>query len=112
MRRTFLKASLAALVVASGVVSLPLTSEAATRGGKMQITKLDQVMADIPGDWYWVKRETTRILLETLRDFTYDTGDASFWYLNDEGNLKLTLRGPSGSRNIDVVLHGAEDRKP
>ncbi|PYJ12202.1 MAG: hypothetical protein DMF06_00325 [Verrucomicrobia bacterium] len=84
----------------------------ATRGGKMQITKLDQVMADIPGDWYWVKRETTRILLETLRDFTYDTGDASFWYLNDEGNLKLTLRGPSGSRNIDLVLHGAEDRKP
>ena len=82
------------------------------RRGKMQIGKLDQIMADIPGDWYWVKRETTRIILETLRDFTYDTGDASFWYLNDEGNLKLTLRGQAGSRNIDVVLHGAEDRKP
>lgn len=84
----------------------------ATRQGKMRIGKLDQILADIPGDWYWVKRETTRILLETLRDFTYDTGDASFWYLNDEGNLKLTLQGPGGSRNIDVVLHGAEDRKP
>jgi hypothetical protein len=84
----------------------------ATRQGKMRIGKLDQIMADIPGDWYWVKRETTRILLETLRDFTYDTGDASFWYLNDEGNLKLTLQGPAGSRNIDVVLHGAEERKP
>jgi hypothetical protein len=84
----------------------------ATRQGKMRIGKLDQILADIPGDWYWVKRETTRILLETLRDFTYDTGDASFWYLNDEGNLKLTLQGPAGSRNIDVVLHGAEERKP
>lgn len=84
----------------------------ATRSGKMQIGKLDQIMADIPGDWYWVKRETTRIILETLRDFTYETGDASFWYLNDEGNLKLTLQGPAGSRNIDVVLHGAEERKP
>ncbi len=84
----------------------------ATRGGKMQIGKLDQIMADIPGEWYWVKRETTRIILETLRDFTYDTGDASFWYLNDEGNLKLTLQGSAGTRNIDVVLHGAEDRKP
>lgn len=84
----------------------------AARRGKMQISKIDQILADIPGDWYWVKRETTRILLETLRDFTYDTGDASFWYLNDEGNLKLTLQGPAGARNIDVVLHGAEDRKP
>lgn len=78
------------------------------RGGKMQISKLDKLLADIPVDWYWVKRELTRILLETLRDFTYDTGDASFWYVNDEGNLKLTLHGPSGSRNIDVVLHSAE----
>jgi hypothetical protein len=84
----------------------------AARRGKMRIGKLDQIMTEIPGDWYWLKRETTRIVLETLRDFTYDTGDASFWYLNDEGNLKLTLQGPGGSRNIDVVLHGAEDRKP
>jgi hypothetical protein len=81
----------------------------AVRRGKMQIGKLDQILADIPGDWYWLKRETTRILLETLRDFTYDTGDASFWYLNDEGNLKLTLQGPAGSRNIDLVLHSAHD---
>lgn len=81
----------------------------AVRRGKMQIGKLDQILADIPGDWYWLKRETTRILLETLRDFTYDTGDASFWYLNDEGNLKLTLQGPAGSRNIDLVLHSARD---
>lgn len=78
------------------------------RGGEMQIGKLDQILAEIPSDWYWVKRELTRILLETLRDFTYDTGNASFWYLNDEGNLKLTLQGPLGSRNIDVVLHGAD----
>jgi hypothetical protein len=81
----------------------------AVRRGKMQIGKLDQILADIPNDWYWLKRETTRIVLETLRDFTYDTGDASFWYLNDEGNLKLTLQGPLGSRNIDLVLHSASD---
>jgi hypothetical protein len=84
----------------------------AVRRGKMQIGKLDQILADIPSDWYWLKRETTRILLETLRDFTYDTGDASFWYLNDEGNLKLTLQGPAGSRNIDLVLHSARDSTP
>ena len=81
------------------------------RGGKMRINKLDQFLAEIPNDWYWLKRESTRILLETVRDFTYDTGDASFWYLNDEGNLKLTLQGPLGSRNFDVVLHGADDHQ-
>jgi len=81
----------------------------AKRRCQMRIGKLDQILADIPGDWYWVKRELTRIVLETLRDFTYDSGDASFWFLNDEGNLKLTLQGPKGSRNIDVVLHGPED---
>ena len=79
------------------------------RGGKMQISKLDRLLAEIPMDWYWLKRDLIRILLETLRDFTYETGDASFWFVNDEGNLKLTLEGPAGSRNIDVVLHGTED---
>ena len=78
----------------------------ARRGGKMRIGKIDEILADIPRDWYWAKRELTRIVLETLRDFTYDTSDASFWFLNDEGNLKLSLQGPKGSRNIDVVLHG------
>ena len=59
MRRTFLKASLAALVVASGVVSLPLTSEAATRGGKMTYARqqdslfLDPVLNDANVD-IWV----------------------------------------------------------
>jgi hypothetical protein len=79
------------------------------RHGKMRISKLDQLLAEIPADWYWLKRESTRILLETLRDFTYDTGDASFWFLNDEGNLKLSLQGPAGSRNIDLVVHGVEE---
>ena len=75
----------------------------------MRISKLDQLLTAIPTDWYWLKREGTRILLETLRDFTYDSGDASFWFVNDEGNLKLTLQGSLGSRKIDLVLHGAED---
>ncbi len=83
----------------------------ATRRGKMRIVKLDRILADMPGDWPWLKRESTRILLETLRDFAYDTGDVSFWFANNEGNLKFTLQGPTGSRNIDMVLHGTEDRR-
>ncbi|MGA1130603.1 MAG: hypothetical protein ACO3XN_11115, partial [Chthoniobacterales bacterium] len=53
-----------------------------------------------------VKRDLTRVSLETLRDFDYDSASADFWFVADRGKARVRMRGPAGSRNIDLVLHG------
>ncbi len=75
-------------------------------GGKLKIGKLDQIIASISPSWSSIKRDSTRIMLETLRDFDYTDGNADFWYVGSRGNLTLKMQGPHGSRNFDVVLHG------
>jgi hypothetical protein len=74
--------------------------------GKLKIAKLDQFIADIPKSWGSIKQGTTRIALETLRDFDYTTCNGDFWYVGGRGNLTLKMRGPRGSRNFDIALHG------
>jgi hypothetical protein len=59
-----------------------------------------------------LKTSLTRIGLETLRDFDYDTGHGSFWLAHHEGNLQLALEGPLGSRRLEAVLHGERDAAP
>jgi hypothetical protein len=73
--------------------------------GKMVIKKLDTMLADIPSTWNLLKQSSTRIALETLRDFSYDRGSGNFWFVRSQGILQLKLQGPTGSRNFDVVLH-------
>lgn len=77
----------------------------ATKPGKMKITKLDDFLQNLPGDWPVLKKDTTRIALETLRDFDYTQCKGSFWFVDFQGILNLALQGPNGSRNFDVVLH-------
>ena len=73
--------------------------------GKMVIRKLDAFLADIPPTWNLIKQSSTRIVLETLRDFDYTKGSGNFWFVRSQGILQLKLQGPQGSRNFDVVLH-------
>ncbi len=80
--------------------------------GKLKVAKLDDVMAHLPPDWTVLKSSMTRIGLETLRDFDYESGNGSFWFASDEGDLKLALRGRGGSRTMEAVLHGARDSAP
>lgn len=79
------------------------------RPGKLKVTKLDEVLGQLPAGWTLLKTSLTRIGLETLRDFDYSNGNGSFWFTGDRGELKLNLRGPGGSRNFDAVLHGAQE---
>jgi len=77
--------------------------------GKLRVTKVDDLLGRLPRDWTVLKSSLARIGLETLRDFDYDSGNGSFWFANDEGDIQLALEGPSGSRKLEAVLHGARE---
>jgi hypothetical protein len=77
----------------------------ATKPGKMVISKIDDLLARIPPTWNLIKQGSTRIALQTLRDFEYTKASGDFWFVQSQGQLRLTLQGPTGSRNFDVVLH-------
>lgn len=74
--------------------------------GRMVINKLDDLLAAIPAEWWSLKRELTRVSLETMRDFDYQTARAGFWFVGDRGKAEVRMKGPAGSRNLDLVLHG------
>ncbi len=76
------------------------------KGGTLKISKLDQIITSLPSSWSSLKLGTTRIMLETLRDFDYTDGNGDFWYAGDSGHLTLKMQGPQGSRNFDIALHG------
>ncbi len=73
--------------------------------GKMEIGKLDDLLGRIPPTWNLLKQSSTKIALETLRDFEYTKGGGDFWFVESQGILQLQLQGPLGSRNFDIVLH-------
>ncbi|MGA7902167.1 MAG: hypothetical protein WBL40_20935 [Terrimicrobiaceae bacterium] len=77
----------------------------ATKPGKMVIRKIDDLLARIPSTWNLTKQSSTRIALETLRDFNYTKAGGDFWFVESQGVLRLKLQGPTGSRNFEVVLH-------
>ena len=79
----------------------------ATRTGQLRIGKIDDIIRELPGDWSGVKRGLSRISLEALRDFTYDTAHGEFRFQGREGALHLDLRGPGGSRKVALDFHDA-----
>ena len=74
----------------------------APTGGKLRITKLDDLISAIPADWEITKRDLMRIGIETLRDFTYESGKASFWLTEPVGQLNVRLDGSLGRRELEV----------
>ena len=73
--------------------------------GALRIGKLDDIIRELPGDWSGVKRGLSRISLETLRDFAYDTAHGAFQFHGLAGAVHLDLRGPLGSRIIEMNFH-------
>jgi hypothetical protein len=76
-----------------------------TRPGRMVITKLDDLLARIPPSWNALKQSSTRIALEALRDFDYTSAKGDFWFVRGQGILDMALKGPTGSRTFEIVLH-------
>ena len=75
------------------------------RPGHLRIGKLDDLLASIPPGWNGLKQGATRIGLETLRDFDYESGNGDFSFAGKTGELTLRLHGPNGSRNFDILVH-------
>lgn len=80
----------------------------ALRPGRMKIGKLDDFLSNIPETWSSLKKSSTRLALETLRDFDYTKAGGDLWFVENQGVLGLKLQGPLGSRNFEVVLHADE----
>ena len=81
------------------------------RPGRMKIGKLDDLLANIPDTWSNLKKSSTRLALETLRDFEYTRAGGDCWFVDNQGILGLKLQGPLGSRNLEVVLHADESQE-
>ncbi len=75
--------------------------------GNLRIGKLDDFIKDLPGDWSGVKRGLSRISLETLRDFAYDTAHGDFHFTGLVGAVRVDLRSSHGSRKIDMNFREA-----
>ncbi|MEX1117987.1 MAG: hypothetical protein WEB60_04255 [Terrimicrobiaceae bacterium] len=76
-----------------------------TKPGRLKISKLDDMLARIPDTWPGLKKDSTRIAIETLRDFDFDKCVGDFWFVDSQGIFDLALQGPAGSRNFEIVLH-------
>ena len=83
----------------------------ASKPGRLTISKLDEFLANIPGKWAALKRSSTRIALETMRDFDYTTAAGDFWIVLEQGIVDLKLQGPQGSRTLKGVLHADESKE-
>ncbi len=76
-----------------------------TAPGSLAIGKIDDLLARIPPGWSSIKQDTSRIALESLRDFDFESASGGFWFADGEGVLDLALQGPLGSRKFHTVLH-------
>jgi len=80
--------------------------------GEMRIGKLDEMIRDLPGDWSSMKKALSRISLETLRDFAYDTAHGDFKFNGLVGDIRIDLQGPNGSRKIEMNFREAPANAP
>lgn len=76
--------------------------------GTLRITKIDQFLENLPDHWGSLKKSGAVAALETLRDFSYQSAEANFWFVENQGKLTLRLPGDRGSRNLDLFLHADE----
>ncbi len=73
--------------------------------GRIDFTKLGEFIADLPEEWSQLKKSATRLSLETLKEFDYETGRGDLYFMNQDGWLKLDLEGKTGSRRLELYAH-------
>ena len=101
-----------------GGVSLSLISEGrdqtlgtttgeftSTTPGFFDITKLDQLLEELPDDWGILQRELTKLGLVALKRFDYEQGAGSLSLRGREGKLQLRFLGDYGTRGLNLHLY-------
>ena len=73
--------------------------------GRLSIKALDDVIKDLPVEWDPLKKQITKIGLETMRDFDFDQAELKARFYGREGNGYLRFKGPQGSRNFDINVY-------
>jgi hypothetical protein len=76
---------------------------ALNRTGTMEITAIDRVLADLPGEWAPLKRELSRVGLEAFRFYEYSGGTARLNYAPPDSSFALSLDGVQGKRNFNLT---------
>ena len=73
--------------------------------GHFDFTKANDFIQSLPEEWSMLKRSATKLSLETLKRFEYETGKGDLYFINQDGWMKLKLEGDTGSRNLEVFAH-------
>lgn len=76
--------------------------------GRMVVNKVNDLLEAMPPEWPDLKRELSRVSLETLRDFDYTEARSEFWFVGRQGIVDIRMKGPGGARNLEMVFHGEE----
>jgi hypothetical protein len=79
--------------------------------GRLVINKLNGMLAAIPAEWTALKSESSRVTLETLRDFDYTEARSDFWFVGKQGIIDVRMKGPAGRRNMEMVFHGEDEQR-
>lgn len=86
--------------------------EVVARGkGRLVINKLNDMLAALPSEWPALKSESSRVSLETLRDFDYTEARSDFWFVGKQGIIDVRMRGPAGGRHLEMVFHGEDAQR-
>lgn len=81
-----------------------------TSAGWFDITKLDQLLEELPPEWSNLQRELAKLGLIALKRFDYEQGAGSLYLNGREGDLQLRFAGDYGTRELKLHLH--DQRNP
>ena len=79
--------------------------------GRMVVNKINDLLGSFPAEWSALKSELSRVSLESLRDFDYTTATSEFWFVGKQGMVDVRMKGPAGSRNLELVFHGTDTER-
>ncbi len=77
----------------------------ASPGGTMKLGSLQELLAKYPIQGNAIKQSIAQLLVNSLKDYHYQTGGITLKYTPGLGIGSLRLNGPLGKRNFDVYWH-------